>query len=153
MDRSCKTRKVPLLYIVVTILSFFVTFCGTGNQGTPLSGVNDTALILISGNPDFPETLVNNAVERTFTLTNIGGKAASDLTATFFQVSFAFKGGSYPGTDGTCGTALSSGDGCSVVVEFSPKFPGSTQAALNVEYFNGSMFKAINDYVLSGTGI
>lgn len=153
MDRCPTTRKVPILYIVVTILSFFVTFCGNGEQSTPQSGVNETALILISGNPDFPETLVNNSIERTFTLTNIGSKTASQLTANFFQVAFTFKGGSYPGDGGSCGTALSSSEGCSVIVVFSPKFPGPTQASLNVQYFNGIVSKSINDYVLSGKGI
>lgn len=50
-----------------------------------------------------------------------GGLKLSNISGTI-QTSdpFTFKGGSYPGTGGTCGTELDSGDTCTLILEYSP---------------------------------
>src|SRR5690606_16779633 len=50
---------------------------------------------------------------------------------------FGFKGGSYPGTGGTCGANLASLATCSLVVTFSPSSPGTHTDTLEISYNDG----------------
>ena len=45
---------------------------------------------------------------------------AGSISATALAAPWSFKGGSYPGTGGTCAAALDPGTSCSIVVTFAP---------------------------------
>ncbi len=98
------------------------------------------AVILISHGAtyNFGTHAVSSTAEHTFTLTNNGQTTATLMLAEELSLPFAFKGGTYPGTNGTCGTELNASDTCDVVVTFNPTSTGSFGDTLQVNYFNGA---------------
>jgi hypothetical protein len=64
---------------------------------------------------------------------------------------FAYKGGNYPGTGGTCGSYLADGDSCTVVVTFTPTSLGAKSDTLEIDYNNGNSTQSAS-ISLNGTG-
>jgi hypothetical protein len=101
----------------------------------------------------------------TVTVTNSGGTAATTLAGVFYINSpislgdpdpFAFKGGVFPGTGGTCATTLEPGSSCTLVLTFAPLTPAymsNDYTAAFVVNFNDSV-TALNGVILNlaGTG-
>ena len=75
--------------------------------------------------------------EKTFTVTNSGGVSAASASGSGLSLPFKFKGGSYPGTGGTCGTTIVVGT-CTVVVEYNPTVTGSHSDTFNLDYYDGA---------------
>lgn len=74
----------------------------------------------------------------TITVTNSGAGTISTITDLAFQGPYAYTGGAYPGTNGTCGTTLAAADSCLLEVEFqAPVTAGSYQGELMLDYFDG----------------
>ncbi len=77
-------------------------------------------------------------VERTAHIYNLG---ASDATSVSSAISldspFAYKGGSYPGTGGTCGDTIPSGETCSIMLTFAGGPNSSYEETLEVDYSGG----------------
>jgi hypothetical protein len=91
-----------------------------------------------SNPPPFDYGTWGGAQDHTFTLTNTGAQAASTLAdAGTLANNFGWKGGTYPGTGGTCSTALASGASCTVVVTFTPVGNGARSSTLTVGYNDG----------------
>ena len=60
--------------------------------------------------------------DHTFTVTNTGSAVATSLVPTALSAPYSFKGGSYPGTAGSCGASLAgSNTTCTIVVTFAPR--------------------------------
>tara|TARA_B100001248_G_C27399748_1_gene469167 strand:- start:13358 stop:15787 length:2430 start_codon:yes stop_codon:yes gene_type:complete len=78
-----------------------------------------------------------SVIEHTFTIENEGFQAATGLSAASINLPFNYKGGSYPGLGGNCGTSLGASSTCSIVVEFSPTADGIYSSNLSLEYNNG----------------
>jgi hypothetical protein len=97
------------------------------------------ALLSISDGPtfDYSARVVGVTTAHTFTVTNGGGVDAAALTPAALASGFAFAGGAYPGTAGTCGATLAAGASCTVVVTFKPTSTGPYAASLGVTYANG----------------
>jgi hypothetical protein len=71
-------------------------------------------------------------------VTNPGGMTAKNIEMTFVPVNdFEFTGGSYPGTDGTCGTQLIGGASCWVDITYNSNSIGAKSTVLRMKYFNG----------------
>ena len=90
----------------------------------------------------------------TMTLTNSGNTAISSLaadTSPQMAAPFTFKGGTYPGTGGNCGTTLSVGGTCTITLAFTPTSVGSYSDTLRLSYNNG-VTTAHSTLSLSGTG-
>src|SRR6185436_3194886 len=64
---------------------------------------------------------------------------------------FSFKGGSFPGQGGTCGSSLNVGATCTVVVTYSGAATGSS--AWSVTYQDGSVSTAKSTRNVTGTSI
>jgi hypothetical protein len=106
-----------------------LTGSGSGASTLQLSGTG-----AISG-----LQLVNSSTDINFTLTNpAGGLTAVSITATPLSAPYAFKGGTYPGVGGTCGTTLSGNSACRIVLAFKPTTAGTFNGQLMVSYFNGT---------------
>lgn len=85
-----------------------------------------------------PAVNVASSMDKTITITN--------TTATFVSLSpsftitgshasdYIFKGGSYPGTGGTCTGGISGSGSCTVVVTFTPSALNGRYATLNINY-------------------
>lgn len=80
------------------------------------------AIISISENNPYNmgTTNVNGSIDKTFTLSNSGDVYGTSIAGSFESAGFSFKGGSYPGSGGTCGTSIASGAACSIVITFKP---------------------------------
>jgi hypothetical protein len=61
-------------------------------------------------------------------------EASTDLTAPF-----GFKGGTFPGEGGTCGSTLAGNETCIVVLTVTPTEHGSFSETMTIQYFNGVM--------------
>ena len=115
----------------------------TQSAGIALSGVA-AAPALLSLTPagatyDFGTVAQNASVDETFTVMNGGGVAATSIQAVAPSSPFSFKGGSYPGTTGTCGSQLSSLSSCTVVVTFHPTSSGAaTGSSFSLQYSDGA---------------
>ncbi|MBL8093734.1 MAG: S8 family serine peptidase [Anaerolineales bacterium] len=68
----------------------------------------------------FGQVVVDLTADRVLTLRNPGNKAASLSGASVTGSGIAFKGGSYPGTGGTCGASLAANGTCTIVLRFTP---------------------------------
>lgn len=121
-----------------------VTGVGTG---VPL------ASLLLSDSPayDFGTVSVTAPVDKVFTVNNNGNRQATALGASGLAAPFAFKGGAYPGTGGTCATTLNMSASCTIVVRYTPTTNGTHASTLTVSYNNGSATRTLNS-ALSGIG-
>ena len=63
---------------------------------------------------------------------------ANSITGYGLAAPFSFRGGSYPGSGGTCGGNLSAGASCTIVVSFSPATSGTYNDTVNLDYTDGS---------------
>lgn len=102
---------------------------------------------------DFGNVTVGSTMDVTFTLSNGGGQTANALTLSGFGVPFAYKGGAFPGTGGTCGTSLTTSSSCTFVVTYSPTAAGLSTKTVDVAYDNGSGSTIHLTKGIQGTGI
>lgn len=119
-------------------------------QGTAIS----PALLTISDGPtyNYGNRMVNTLASRTFTVTNSGGLTANSMSGTGLAVPYTFKGGTYPGTGGTCGTSLATAASCTIVVDYFPTTGGVHADALDVSYNDGAG-TVVSSRALTGTGL
>jgi hypothetical protein len=80
----------------------------------------------------------------TATAVSVSGSLAAPLT---------FKGGSFPGTNGTCTNSLAGGSSCTVVFTYAPTSAGGTSRTLTLLYNNGSADIAGGELVIAGTAL
>ena len=108
-----------------------VGIAGTGALPAVLS-ISDGATY------DFGTHASGSKTAHTFTVTLTGGVDATALTPGGLAAGFAFTGGAYPGTGGTCTDTLTQATGsCTVVVTFSPASAGPYAGALSIGYSDG----------------
>jgi hypothetical protein len=86
---------------------------------------------------DFGPVIISSSMDHTFTITNSGVVAATNMSGLDLEAPFSFKGGVYPGTGGTCATSLEVGSTCSVVLTFTPTTNGTFNETLFIRYNNG----------------
>lgn len=91
---------------------------------------------------DFSTVESGSSATLSITIKNTGESAATDISASGLEAPFAFTGGSFPGTDGTCTNELAAGATCTLSVTYSPSVTVYTTASANdqliVSYDNGS---------------
>ncbi len=123
------------------------------NHGVMGNGVNP-AVITISDGPtyDYLNVPTGGLARATFTLTNTGVATSSGITEVGLAAPFAFEGGVYPGTTGTCTTTLISGTTCDIVVEFSPTTTGLQQDTVEINYNDGANLQT-SSRPIEGTGV
>jgi len=100
----------------------------------------------------FGQKALASVTDKTYTVTYAeGDNPATSMLVTGTNSVFQFKGGSYPGTGGTCGSTLASGN-CTLVFQFAPTALGSVSATPTLSYFNGASTQSINR-TLQGEGV
>lgn len=120
-----------------------------------MTGVGSTAAQLtLSNDPtlDFGNVATGASYERTLTVTNSGGVAATSLGGSGISAPYAFKGGTFPGTGGNCLTSLGVGLSCTVVMVFSPTVTGVQNATIDVTY-NDGLISTQSSRNMTGTGV
>lgn len=98
-----------------------------------------SASLSLSDGPSFSygTVVVGNSNDKTFTITNSGEAAATSLNGSFSSAHYVLKGGTFPGTGGTCTSSLSAGSACTVVGRFSPQSSGAKTDTLSLSYLSG----------------
>lgn len=101
---------------------------------------------------NFGNVLYQNEYEKTVTITNTGGLPALNISVTTLPEPYSFKGGSYPGTGGTCGTTLESGASCSMVIIFTPDDLQTYNETISINFNNG-IAPTLDIRALTGEGV
>jgi len=100
------------------------------------TGVSPAFLAISPASFQFWSCHFGATASQSFIVSNSGQVAASGMSAAI-SGGFAFLGGSYPGPEEVCGSSLSAGASCSVLVSFSPASAVSFNGQANVSYNNG----------------
>ena len=130
-------------------------FDGKANQTVtrPMTGVGVGAAVLtLSDGPgtyDYGTQAVGSATNKTFTVNYSGGAPATLVSETTLAAPYTFKGGTFPGTGGTCATSIAAN--CTVVVTYSPTGTGNTTGTATISYYDGAATQTTNR-PLTGTG-
>ncbi len=127
----------------------------TQNATRDIQGSGAAGTLTISDAPsyDYASVLLNTTVSHTFTVTNAGALAASSIAdGGGIAAPFAYKGGSYPGTGGDCGSSLDPAESCTIVVDFTPTSQGNFLDTLVINYWDGSANQSLNED-LNGEGV
>ena len=159
------TQRLPFVTVAalsgLTAASLALVHCGKEDDKTAIISYDLGAST--DGNYAFATTKSGAADDLKLTLTNGGKGPASSMAMELAAVAknsddsepFIFKGGTYPGTGGTCSDSLAKGDSCTVVVSFNPV----TAAYASADYtgaiaisFNDGKTSQTKTFNLTGTG-
>lgn len=124
------------------------------NTTRAVTGTGVLAILDISDGPTYNYGSIGVATtsSKTFTITNSGGRQATSVaSAAGLSAPFTYKGGSYPGTGGTCATTLDAGLTCTIVVDFSPTVSGVASSTININY-NDGLAAQTTSRAVTGTG-
>ena len=91
---------------------------------------------------DFGSTNIGNTKDLTVLINKSGIANASSITETGLAAPYAFKGGSYPGTGGTCTTTISGS--CSIVITYTPTSAGTHNDTLIIQYNDGGTTRTVS---------
>lgn len=151
--------------IIATVCFMILTGCKLGQtsdfhvDGNTSDGIGNSsaaqkALLKIDHVSEFvfPATINGKSSENIFEMTNTGNSEAKGIQLSLQNGAFAFKGGSYPGTDGTCSSTLLPKTTCTFVVVFNPDQDTLLQSNITLTYFDG-VNTATGAATLNGTGL
>ncbi len=118
----------------------FVTGGEAGAVSLILNGTSGTASLALSDGPEFDygNVFVGVTSDKSFTLTNSGNYVAENLADSgLLSGDFDYKGGTYPGTGGDCGSSLAALDTCTIVITFTPTDGAEATGTLELDYNTG----------------
>lgn len=136
---------------------FLLTSCKAGNPSlvslVDLNSLNSGPLIISDG-PMFtyPDVVAALSVDKPFNITNSISVPMTSLTAMTPAAPFSFKGGTFPGTGGTCLGTLAANSNCTVVVTFSPSTAGNYSGSFSLNY-TSTLGSGTASRLLAGRGI
>ncbi|MEK6704520.1 MAG: choice-of-anchor D domain-containing protein [Bdellovibrionota bacterium] len=120
--------------------------CYSENSSSTLIDIPDTssniAVLSVEGSStvNFGTVTPNASADQTITIKNSGYYTATEIgesSTEALSAPFLFKGGTFPGTGGTCTSRLDKDATCTVVVSFSPTEASSHEATLSISYIDG----------------
>ena len=125
----------------------------TSARGVQGTGGSPASLTISDGATyNYGTQATGSNTDKTFTVTNSGAVSATSVSdGGTLAAPYAYKGGSYPGTGGTCGASVAAAGTCTVVVTYSPSAVGVTNSTLTLNYNNGASGTSTNR-ALTGTG-
>jgi hypothetical protein len=125
----------------------------TVTTNVPLSGagIPTARLTFAASSYNFGQIIQTQSSSLTITLNHTGPVAATAMSANTLSAPFSYKGGSYPGTGGTCADTLSSGP-CTMVIDFAPTSTGVRNQTLSITYNNGADSRMAST-ALTGEGL
>jgi|GEM_PF-3212541 len=101
---------------------------------------------------DFGNVPVGSTGTHALQVQNVGSFDATNMVAMALSAPFSYEGGTYPGTNGTCGATLAAGAGCSIVVSVSPVALGLAIDNVTLNYFDGLLAQSVT-LDLHATGV
>jgi hypothetical protein len=99
---------------------------------TDYSGVNLAPVF------DYGTVGVGTSNDHSFVVTNSGNANATALSPSSLGTAFAWKGGAFPGTGGSCTSPITPGSSCSVIVTCKPIAAGLATTTISLNYFDGA---------------
>jgi uncharacterized delta-60 repeat protein len=93
-------------------------------------------LLTSVGSYNFSEVFTTSVNEKVITLTNNGTTKITGIQGTFVGAGLSYKGGSYPGTGGTCALELNASQSCSVSLVYAPTQASVLSGSFNLVYNN-----------------
>lgn len=143
MDRLlCKSAclRISLLLMLMNVGCYKEN---TKKTAVDLSTLSDRIAILgpSAAILDFGKIDKDATADLTLTITNAGPTPASKLSvsSTDMVAPFGFKGGTTPGTQGTCTTSIAGKEACTYVLTYSPTSHGEHSGIFTLSYFNGAV--------------
>jgi hypothetical protein len=109
---------------------------------TTLTGAGKSAAFLTIADGDFGMRSLNSVSEADVKITNTSSMAATNIATVSLPTGFTFKGGSYPGTGGTCSSSLSAGGNCNLRIVFSPVENRAYSGTMSLNYNDGTGTKS-----------
>lgn len=120
------------------------------SDGTVVFTVPVVTLAFADGSTyDFGDVPLGGSKDLTILVNYSGSGNATGVGASFNNADFTFKGGSFPGTGGTCSATVSGN--CSVVVTYTPSSAASDTADLTLSYNEGS--DIVKDFLGNGVSL
>jgi hypothetical protein len=129
MPSSSNRSRLLFVLSSATLVTLALTpGCGKKDEKTAAQSDVETSapsLSFLSGNAAvedlaFGDVALGKTKAVTLTVKNAGSGVAEGFGATLSIGVFAFSGGKYPGTKGTCSKSLAAGESCTVVIEYVP---------------------------------
>lgn len=136
-----------------------VKFGPSGEEGTLTVNGNYTgkgaapAELILSEAPgfDYGPVVVGAVHSKTLSVNNIGNIAATSAVGGGLSAPFSYSGGVFPGTGGTCSSAIEGDSTCTIVVDFSPTTTGIQSDLVELTYEDGNTTQVATRAV-QGTG-
>lgn len=85
----------------------------------------------------FGSVVIDLGSDRVVTFQNTSSLSLSLTSPSVTGTGFAFKGGAYPGSGGTCGASLAAHSTCTLVIRFAPTAAGSVTGQVSLTYGTG----------------
>jgi N-acetylneuraminic acid mutarotase len=147
---------LPTQATVSSMNLVFAYHNGTSQTGTTLAVTGtgaSAAALAISEGPyfNYGDLPLNSSADKVLVLNNGGGIAATSVSASTLSSGFRYKGGTFPGTGGTCSTSLAGYASCLMVVTFAPTVPIQYRTTLSLTYNDGITTQTVARLLL-GTG-
>ena len=88
---------------------------------------------------DFPDVVNGFTYSPTLTIENLSNTVPANtfVIASNITAPFAYVGGAYPGTGGTCSDTLDPGQSCTIELSLNPVAIGNFTSSIDIEYFDG----------------
>ena len=103
---------------------------------------------LIGSTYDFSNVNIGSSLSTFIVVENTGALSATSVSGSSLSGEFTYVGGSYPGTNGTCGTTIATGT-CTIELNFAPTASGLRSDTVSLSYAGASSI-FLN---LEGTGV
>ena len=120
---------------------FILIFSGLGTAQvfipfTFWSGTSATLVISDAVTYNFGSVNISTPTDKIFTVSNTGALPANSMAGAAFTnpTVYSFKGGTYPGTGGSCSTSLASGGSCTIVVTANNSSTGVVNDTVRINY-------------------
>lgn len=127
---------------VILFILFFISLSVPAQIFIPFSfwsGTSATLTISDANTYNYGSISVSTNTDKTFTVSNTGNMAATSMAGVAFSnAAYTFKGGTYPGTGGTCSTSLAMASSCTVVVTANSASTGTIASTLQITYVGKS---------------
>lgn len=145
--------------LLILSIMLVLTACGgqpeEDSEETPPPSTIQKSPGLISyvggDNRAFPDTIVNETSTILVSVRNIGELELSSISNSSLSNGFSFSGGSYPGTNGNCGSSLAPENSCSLELDFTPTVLGGSTDDLDISYTTDGNSNTVR-LSLSGNG-
>lgn len=122
-------------WLLALAIGTLLSGCGAGLFQHSGSAGSGTLSLSQSGIVSFGISTSGTPVHQSFTFTNIGTAAVTALDqASVAGAAFGFRGGSWPGTGGTCTTSLAPAASCTFAVTFHPQASGGHLGNFSLAY-------------------